>query len=83
MTTHVARMTMHPTFTRSDDLRVQAESCRQLAELALNDRNRLFWLRLAAEWAELAVDADRQEVRKTISARTRQGAPGAPNPQAA
>ena len=41
-----------------DDLRVQAESCRQLARLALNERNRLFWLRLAEEWVELARTAD-------------------------
>jgi hypothetical protein len=65
MTTHVARMTMH--LTRSEDLRVQAESCRQLALLAQTERNRLFWLRLAEEWAELAVDADRQEIGKKIS----------------
>jgi hypothetical protein len=65
MTTHVARMTAH--LTRSEDLRVQAESCRQLALLAQTERNRLFWLRLAEEWAELAVDADRQEIGKKIS----------------
>jgi hypothetical protein len=68
MTTHVARMTMQRDLTRSEDLRVQAESCRQLALLAQTERNRLFWLRLAEEWAELAVDADRQEVMKKISA---------------
>jgi hypothetical protein len=70
MTTHVARMTMQRDLTRSEDLRVQAESCRQLALLAQTDRNRLFWLRLAEEWAELAVDADRQEVGRKISAQS-------------
>jgi hypothetical protein len=68
MTTHVARMTMQRDLTRSEDLRVQAESCRQLALLAQTERNRLFWLRLAEDWAELAVHADRQEVMKKISA---------------
>jgi hypothetical protein len=68
MTTHVARMTMQRDLARSEDLRVQAESCRQLALLAQTERNRLFWLRLAEEWAELAVDADRQEVMTKISA---------------
>jgi hypothetical protein len=70
MTTHVARMTMQRDLTRSEDLRVQADSCRQLALLAQTERNRLFWLRLAEEWAELAVDADRQEVGKKISAQS-------------
>jgi hypothetical protein len=41
MTTHVARMTMQRDLTRSEDLRVQAESCRQLALLAQTERNRL------------------------------------------
>jgi hypothetical protein len=45
---------------RGDELRLQAESCRQLARLALTERNRSFWLRLAEEWCELAVSADRQ-----------------------
>ena len=67
MTTHVARMTMQRDFTKSEDLRVQADSCRQLALLAQTERNRLFWLRLAGEWAELAVDADRQDVGSKIS----------------
>ena len=63
-------MTMQRDLTRSEDLRVQAESCRQLALLAQTERNRLFWLRLAEEWAELAVDADRQDVMKKISAQS-------------
>jgi hypothetical protein len=55
-------MTTHPSFARGEDLRLQADNCRQLAVLALSQRNRLFWLRLADQWAELAITADQQEV---------------------
>jgi hypothetical protein len=61
MTTPMAGMTIHRTFARGEDLRLQADICRGLASIALTERNRLFWLRLAGEWAELAVSADRQE----------------------
>jgi hypothetical protein len=60
MTTGVLRSTMDQGPAKGDDLRIQAESCRQLARLALTERNRLFWLRLAEEWVELARTADRR-----------------------
>jgi hypothetical protein len=46
-------------------LRIQADTCRQLA---LTERNRLFWLRLADEWAELAITAEPQEALPKVSA---------------
>jgi hypothetical protein len=60
MTTSVLNATMDQRPPGGDDLRVQAESCRQLARIALTERNRLFWLRLAEEWVELAETADRR-----------------------
>jgi hypothetical protein len=59
---------MHRKFARVDDLRLQADTCLQLAGLALTERNRLFWLRLADEWAELAITAERQEALSKASA---------------
>jgi hypothetical protein len=59
MTSSVLNATMEQRPAKSDDLRAQAESCRQLAHIALTERNRLFWLRLAGEWVELAKTADR------------------------
>jgi hypothetical protein len=59
MTTSVLSATMDPRPPQGDDLHVQAESCRQLARIALTERNRLVWLRLADEWVELAKTADR------------------------
>jgi hypothetical protein len=59
MTTSVLSATMDQGPPEGDDLRVQAESCRQLARIALTERNRLFWLRLVEEWVELAKTADR------------------------
>jgi hypothetical protein len=50
-----------PSFAAGDDLRRQADSCRQLAGLALTERNKLVWLRLAGKWLELASSADRQK----------------------
>ena len=43
---------------RGDELRRQAESCRQLAASSLMERHKLVWLRLANEWLELARGAD-------------------------
>jgi hypothetical protein len=60
MTTSVLNATMDQRPPEGDDLRVQAESCRQLARIALTERNRLVWLRLAEEWVELAQTADRR-----------------------
>jgi hypothetical protein len=51
-------------FARGEDLRLQADSCRQLASIARTERNKLFWLRLADEWAKLAVAADEHEARE-------------------
>jgi hypothetical protein len=34
-------------------LRQQGDICRGLASIALTERIRLFWLRLAGEWAEM------------------------------
>jgi hypothetical protein len=59
MTTSVLSATMNQRLPEGDDLRVQAESCRQLARIALTERNRLVGLRLADEWVELAKTADR------------------------
>jgi hypothetical protein len=47
-------MTIRRKLVSSADLRKQADICRGLASVALTERNRLFWLRLADEWAELA-----------------------------
>jgi hypothetical protein len=43
---------------RGDELRRQAETCRQLAASSLMERHKLVWLRLADEWLELARRAD-------------------------
>jgi hypothetical protein len=64
MTTHMAGLTMHRKFARGEDLRHQADICRGLASIARTERNRLFWIRLAGEWAELATTADRHETRE-------------------
>jgi anaerobic glycerol-3-phosphate dehydrogenase len=48
----------HCTERRGDELRRQAESCRQLAASSLMERHKLVWLRLANEWLELARRAD-------------------------
>jgi gluconate kinase len=60
MTTSALESTIDQRLAKGDDLHVQAETCRQLARLALTERNRLFWLRLAEEWVELARTADRR-----------------------
>jgi hypothetical protein len=64
MTTHMAGLTMHRKFLRGEDLCHQADICRGLASIARTERNRLFWIRLAGEWAELATTADRHETRE-------------------
>jgi hypothetical protein len=51
---HMAGLTMHRKFGRGEDLRHQADICRGLASIARTERTRLFWIRLAGEWAELA-----------------------------
>jgi hypothetical protein len=38
----------------ANDLRRQAEGCRQLAAIALKPKHRAFWTRLAEEWELLA-----------------------------
>jgi hypothetical protein len=53
MTMYVAGPTMHRKFANGEDLRQQADICRGLAGIARTERNRLFLLRLAGEWAEL------------------------------
>jgi hypothetical protein len=60
MTTLLAGTSMHRRFTSTEDLRQQGDICRGLASIALSERNRLFWLGLADEWAKLAVTADGQ-----------------------
>jgi DNA phosphorothioation-dependent restriction protein DptG len=61
MTMHAGDVTIQNR-AGGEDLRLQADNCRQLAALALSQRNRVFWLRLAEEWAELALTADRQSI---------------------
>jgi hypothetical protein len=48
----------HYAASRGDELRRQAETCRQLAASSLMERHKLVWLRLANEWLELARRAD-------------------------
>ena len=48
----------HCTSRGGDELRRQAESCRQLAASSVMERHKLVWLRLANEWLELARRAD-------------------------
>jgi hypothetical protein len=50
-----------------DELRRQAETCRQLAASSLMERHKLVWLRLANEWLELARRADEVVVSPTRS----------------
>jgi hypothetical protein len=59
MWTLPADVTMHRKIANGGDLRQQGDLCRGLASIALTERNRLFWLRLAGEWAELAASAER------------------------
>jgi hypothetical protein len=63
MTTHMAGPTMHRKFVRGEDLLQQADICRELAIIARTERNRLFWLRLAGEWVELSITANRYKTR--------------------
>jgi hypothetical protein len=58
MTTSVLDTTFNLKPEEADDFRLQAEDCLQLARLALTERNRLVWLRLAERWGELARTAD-------------------------
>ena len=55
-------MGSHCAARRGDELRRQAESCRQLAASSLMERHKLVWLRLANEWLEL--DGDNQLVSR-------------------
>jgi hypothetical protein len=52
----------------ADDLRRQAEGCRQLAALALKPKHRVFWMRLAEEWEppEMPMTARRRVFRPSI-----------------
>jgi hypothetical protein len=43
----------------ADDLRRQAEGCRQLAATALKPKHSAFWTRLAEEWELLARATER------------------------
>jgi gluconate kinase len=74
MTTHVVGPTMHRKFAHGEDLRQQADICRGLAGIARTERNRLFWLRLAGEWAELATTAEHHETRRGVPGRGSIGA---------
>jgi hypothetical protein len=74
MATHVAGLTMHQKISSGEDLRQQADICRGLANIARTERNRLFWLRLAGEWVELATTAERQETRRGVPDRGGVGA---------
>jgi anaerobic glycerol-3-phosphate dehydrogenase len=55
----------HCAASRGDELRRQAEACRQLATSSLMERHKLVWLRLANEWLELARRADEFVVSPT------------------
>jgi len=57
----------HCTSRGGDELRRQAESCRQLAASSLMERHKLVWLRLANEWLELARRADEVAVSLKVS----------------
>jgi hypothetical protein len=46
------------THCAGDELRGQAEICRQLAASSLMERHKLVWLSLANEWLELARRVD-------------------------
>jgi hypothetical protein len=59
MTTSVLDTATNLRPEEGDDFRLQAEDCLRLARLALTERNRLVWLRLAERWVELARTADR------------------------
>jgi gluconate kinase len=54
-------------FAVGDELRLQADSCRQLAGLARTERNRLVWLRLANEWLDLANSAERHKALSKVA----------------
>jgi hypothetical protein len=54
-------------FAVGDELRLQADSCRQLASLARTERNRLVWLRLANEWLDLANSAERHKALSKVA----------------
>jgi hypothetical protein len=57
----------HCAASRGDELRRQAETCRQLAASSLMERHKSVWLRLANEWLELAGRADEVVVSPTRS----------------
>jgi hypothetical protein len=48
----------------ADDLRKQAEDARQMVGRVLKKEDKAFWLRLAADWAKLAQDADEKPKRR-------------------
>jgi hypothetical protein len=41
------------------DLRLKAEACRRLAEIEVNNDEKMLWLERAAEWDKLAIRADK------------------------
>jgi hypothetical protein len=63
----------HLAASRGDELRRQAETCRQLAASSLMERHKLVWLRLADEWLELARRADAVVVSSKWSGPIHQG----------
>jgi hypothetical protein len=59
----------HCAARRGDELRRQAETCRELAALSLMERHKFVWLHLAKEWLELARRADELLVSPNITQR--------------
>jgi hypothetical protein len=51
--------------TEAQEFRSQAAQARWLAARALKERDRVFWLRLADEWHQLAVQAELKHVSPT------------------
>jgi anaerobic glycerol-3-phosphate dehydrogenase len=62
-------MRSHCAARRGDELRRQAEICRQLAASSLMERHELVWLRLANEWLELGRRADEIVISPKVAQR--------------
>lgn len=48
-----------PDVAHADEFRKRAEECRQLAEKMSNAVDKAFWLRLAQDWMNIALESER------------------------
>jgi hypothetical protein len=67
MTVEMTNPALHQALNSGEDLRQQADICRGLADIARTEQNKLFWLRIAGQWVELARSVDCQETQTDVA----------------